>query len=151
MDKLIRFALLPAGASQSSGIRFAARHHQLYNPWLTGVQIGPDGTEIPYTAHELASPRCAAILRCRPRRHRRHKIKEVLHQFGLQNEAIGVDVIEMPVLAAFAKEAYDLVDGQQVFLERVASRPMTRSRSSPTPRPWSIPRTRSSTPSCVRG
>jgi Xaa-Pro aminopeptidase len=45
------------------------------------------------------------------------KIKEVLSQFGLQNEPIGVDVIEMPVLAAFAKEGMTLVDGQQVFLE----------------------------------
>ena len=46
-----------------------------------------------------------------------HEIKEFLHQFGLQNEAVGVDVIEMPVLAAFAKEGFNLVDGQQVFLE----------------------------------
>ncbi|MEO9180415.1 MAG: Xaa-Pro peptidase family protein, partial [Acidimicrobiales bacterium] len=45
------------------------------------------------------------------------KIKEVLQQFGLENEAIGVDVIEMPVLTAFAKEGMTLVDGQQVFLE----------------------------------
>ena len=45
------------------------------------------------------------------------KIKEVLSQFGLVNEPIGVDVIEMPVLAAFAKEGMTLVDGQQVFLE----------------------------------
>jgi Xaa-Pro aminopeptidase len=45
------------------------------------------------------------------------KIKEVLEQFGLQNEAVGVDIIEMPVLAAFAKEGITLVDGQQVFLE----------------------------------
>jgi Xaa-Pro aminopeptidase len=45
------------------------------------------------------------------------KIKEVLSQFGLQNDPIGVDVIEMPVLAAFAKEGMTLVDGQQVFLE----------------------------------
>jgi Xaa-Pro aminopeptidase len=45
------------------------------------------------------------------------KIKEVLQQFGLQNEAVGVDIVEMPVLAAFAQEGITLVDGQQVFLE----------------------------------
>jgi len=43
-------------------------------------------------------------------------VKEVLSQFGLQNEPVGVDVIEMPVLSAFAKEGISLVDGQQVFL-----------------------------------
>ena len=45
------------------------------------------------------------------------KVKEVLHQFGLENEPIGVDIIEMPILAAFSKEGMRLVDGQQVFLE----------------------------------
>jgi len=45
------------------------------------------------------------------------KIKEVLHQYGLENEPVGVDVVEMPILSAFAKEGITLVDGQQVFLE----------------------------------
>jgi len=49
MDKLIRFALLPRGGKPIVwDFGSAARHHQLYNPWLTGVQIGPDGTEMPY-------------------------------------------------------------------------------------------------------
>jgi Xaa-Pro aminopeptidase len=97
----------------------AARHHQLYNPWLSGVQIGPDGNEIPY---EGARAGISTLRGAIPPGADRagtvaEKIKEVLSQFGLQNEPIGVDVIEMPVLAAFAKEGMTLVDGQQVFLE----------------------------------
>src|SRR5450631_3309867 len=120
MDKLIRFALLPRGGKPIVwDFGSAARHHQLYNPWLSGVQIAPDGTEIPYegaragisTLRGAISPgadRAGTVAT---------KIKEVLHQFGLEKEPVGVDVIEMPVLAAFAKEGITLVDGQQVFLE----------------------------------
>ena len=120
MDKLIRFALLPRGGKPIVwDFGSAARHHQLYNPWLSGVQIAPDGTEIPY---EGARAGISTLRGAIPPGADRAgtvatKIKEVLHQFGLQNEPVGVDVIEMPVLAAFAKEGITLVDGQQVFLE----------------------------------
>ncbi len=120
MDKLIRFALLPRGGKPIVwDFGSAARHHQLYNPWLSGVQLLPDGTSVPYegaragisTLRGAISPgadRAGSVA---------EKVKEVLLQFGLQNEAVGVDVIEMPILAAFAKEGITLVDGQQVFLE----------------------------------
>src|ERR1039457_1961954 len=120
MDKLIRFALLPRGAKPIVwDFGSAARHHQLYNPCLTGVQIGPDGTEMPY---EGARAGISTLRGAIPPGADRagtvaEKIKEVLSQFGLQNEPIGVDVIEMPVLAAFANEGMTLVDGQQVLLE----------------------------------
>ena len=119
MDKLIRFALLPRGGKPVVwDFGSAARHHQLYNPWLTGVQIGPDGSEMPY---EGARAGISTLRGAIPPGADRagtvaEKIKEVLSQFGLQNEPIGVDIIEMPVLAAFAKEGMTLVDGQQVFL-----------------------------------
>ncbi len=120
MDKLIRFALLPRGGKPIVwDFGSAARHHQLYNPWLSGVQVGPDGTEIPY---EGARAGISTLRGAIPPGADRAgtvatKIMEVLHQFGLQNEPVGVDIVEMPVLAAFAKEGITLVDGQQVFLE----------------------------------
>src|SRR5436305_4504654 len=46
MDKLIRFALLPRGGQPVVwDFGSAARHHQLYNPWLdhTGCPAPPDG------------------------------------------------------------------------------------------------------------
>lgn len=45
------------------------------------------------------------------------KIKRELELYGLLNEPLGVDVIEMPVLAALQAAGITVVDGQQVFLE----------------------------------
>ena len=51
MDKLIRFALLPRGGEPIVwDFGSAARHHQLYNPWLDGDEAGAG----------RASRRCAA-------------------------------------------------------------------------------------------
>jgi Xaa-Pro aminopeptidase len=120
MDKLIRFALLPRGGKPIVwDFGSAARHHQMYSPWLRGVQVMPDGTTAPYegaraglsTLRGAISPgadRAGAVVQ---------QVKEVLNQFGLTNEAVGVDIIEMPILSAFAKEEIALVDGQQIFLE----------------------------------
>lgn len=119
MDKLIRFALLPRGGEPIVwDFGSAARHHQLYNPWLSGVQLLPDGTQVPY---EGARAGISTLRGAIPPGADRAgsvaaKVKEVLCQFGLQNEPVGVDIIEMPVLTAFAKEGISLVDGQQVFL-----------------------------------
>ena len=41
----------------------------------------------------------------------------VLREHGLAGEPVGVDVVEMPVLAALQAEGIEVVDGQQVFLE----------------------------------
>ncbi|MFZ0767812.1 MAG: M24 family metallopeptidase, partial [Acidimicrobiales bacterium] len=119
MDKLIRFALLPRGGEPIVwDFGSAARHHQLYNPWLSGVQTLPDGTQVPY---EGARAGISTLRGAIPPGADRAgsvaaKVKEVLAQFGLESEPVGVDVVEMPVLAAFAKEGIMLVDGQQIFL-----------------------------------
>jgi Xaa-Pro aminopeptidase len=119
MDKLIRFALLPRGGVPIVwDFGSAARHHQLYNPWLSGVQTLPDGTQVPY---EGARAGISTLRGAIPPGADRAgtvatKVKDVLRQFGLENEPIGVDIVEMPVLEAFAKDGMRLVDGQQVFL-----------------------------------
>lgn len=120
MDKLIRFSLLPRGGEPVVwDFGSAARHHQLYNPWLSGVQVLPDGTQAPY---EGARAGISTLRGAIPPGADRAgtvavKVKEVLQQFGLENEPIGVDIVEMPVLEAFAREGLRLVDGQQVYLE----------------------------------
>ena len=45
------------------------------------------------------------------------KVAGVLHEHGLAGEPVGVDVAEMPVLAALQAAGIETVDGQQVFLE----------------------------------
>lgn len=45
------------------------------------------------------------------------KIKRELELYGLLDEPLGVDVIELPVLMALQNAGITVVDGQQVFLE----------------------------------
>jgi Xaa-Pro aminopeptidase len=45
------------------------------------------------------------------------KIKRELAEYGLANEPLGVDVIELPILFALQAEGIQVVDGQQVFME----------------------------------
>jgi len=120
MDKLIRFALLPRGGEPVVwDFGSAARHHQLYNPWLdhspgpptpegarrTGARAGistlrgafhPDAGIAPELARQVAG---------------------VLREHGVAEAPVGVDVAEMPVLAALRAEGIETVDGQQIFLE----------------------------------
>jgi Xaa-Pro aminopeptidase len=45
------------------------------------------------------------------------KVYDVLADYGLEREPLGVDVAEIPVLVALAARNLDVVDGQQVLLE----------------------------------
>ena len=131
MDKLIRFALLPRGGQPIVwDFGSAARHHQLYNPWL-------DHTEGPPTPEGAARTGArAGISTLRGAFHPAAgiaedvagKIATVLHEHGLAGEPLGIDVAEMPVLAALAAAGITAVDGQQVFME--ARRIKTRDEIS---------------------
>jgi Xaa-Pro dipeptidase len=131
MDKLIRFALLPRGGQPIVwDFGSAARHHQLYNPWL-------DHTEGPATPEGAARTGArAGISTLRGAFHPAAgiaedvagKIAAVLHEHGLAGEPLGIDVAEMPVLAALAAAGITAVDGQQVFME--ARRIKTRDEIS---------------------
>ena len=45
------------------------------------------------------------------------KIKRELEKFGLADQPLGVDVIELPMLFALQQAGIEVVDGQQVFME----------------------------------
>ncbi len=120
MDKLIRFALLPRGGEPVVwDFGSAARHHQLYNPWLDHTP-GP-----PTPAGAAASGARAGISTLRGAFHPdagiaaglAGSVAAELREHGLAGQPVGVDVAEMPVLAALAAEGITAVDGQQVFLE----------------------------------
>jgi Xaa-Pro aminopeptidase len=125
MDKLIRFALLPRGGEPVIwDFGSAARHHQLYNPWLD-YDRKPDDRQISEAAREGRSGARAGISTLRGAFHPdagvaqevARKVATVMREYGLTAEPIGVDVIEMPVLSALQAEGLTVVDGQQVFLE----------------------------------
>ncbi|WP_419998451.1 M24 family metallopeptidase [Streptomyces boninensis] len=126
MDKLIRFALLVRGAEPVIwDFGSAARHHQLYNPWLdyAGKEGEPTGARAGISTLRGAFHPGAGIAEDVAA-----KVARELREHGMAGEPLGVDLAEMPVLAALKAEGIDVVDGQQLFLE--ARRIKTRDEIS---------------------
>ena len=131
VDKLIRSALLVRGGEPIVwDFGSAAKHHQLYNPWLdySGAQ-SEDG----HAPHHGATARHAQPQRrtsrhlhparrvppARPASPKRSPARssDELELYGLLDEPLGVDVIELPILFALQAAGVKVVDGQQLFLE----------------------------------
>ena len=107
MDKLVRFSLLP---QEDEPILWdfgsAARHHQIYCPWLG--ERSRAGISTLRGATNPDSALAADVAK---------KIKRELEKRHLHNQPVGVDVIEMPVLFALQAEGIKVVDGQQLMHE----------------------------------
>jgi len=107
MDKLVRFSLL---AQDDEPILWdfgsAARHHQIYCPWLG--ERSRAGISTLRGATHPGSGLAEDVAK---------KIKLELEKRGLHNEPVGVDVIEMPVLFALQAQGIKVVDGQQLMHE----------------------------------
>jgi Xaa-Pro aminopeptidase len=106
-DKNARFCLLPReGAPVLWDFGSAARHHQLYAPWLPpenfrgGVSpmrgAMPDHTGVP---DKLAS-----------------NILEELRERGLEQDRVGIDMTDMVALGALNRAGIATTDGSQVML-----------------------------------
>jgi Xaa-Pro aminopeptidase len=107
MDKVARFCLLPQGDEPINwDFGSAAKHHQIYCPWLDGEKRSRAGISTLRGAILPAAGRAESVAR---------KIRIELEERGLQNEPLGVDVIEPPVLFALQKEGIEIVDGQQLM------------------------------------
>jgi Xaa-Pro aminopeptidase len=130
MDKLIRFALLTRNTDPIVwDFGSAAKHHKLYNPWLDFTTAEMDAD--PNAPHEGAKrPRLESGARAGISTLRggfppeagiaegvAKKIKRELEKFGVADQPLAVDVIELPILFALQKEGIEVVDGQQVFME----------------------------------
>lgn len=130
MDKLIRFSLLTRNTDPISwDFGSAAKHHKLYNPWLDTTTAEMDAD--PHSPHEGATrPRLESGARAGISTLRgafspdaeiadgvAKKIKRELEKFGVADQPLGVDVIELPILFALQKLGIEVVDGQQVFME----------------------------------
>jgi len=104
-DKLIRFALLPRGGEPILwDFGSAARHHQLYCPWLGDRSRAGLSTFRGSIPPEAGRPQDVAM-----------KIKKELEQRGLLGEPLGVDIVEPPVLFALQDAGIKVVDGQQLM------------------------------------
>ena len=107
MDKLVRFSLLPQDDEPIMwDFGSAARHHQIYCPWLG--ERSRAGISTLRGATNPASGLAEDVAK---------KIKLELEKRRLQNEPVGVDVIEMPVLFALQEQGIKVVDGQQLMHE----------------------------------
>lgn len=107
MDKLVRFSLLPQDDEPILwDFGSAARHHQIYCPWLG--ERSRAGISTLRGATSPGSGLAEDVAK---------KIKLELEMRNLQNEPVGVDVIEMPVLFALQAQGIKVVDGQQLMHE----------------------------------
>jgi Xaa-Pro aminopeptidase len=107
MDKLVRFSLLPQDDEPILwDFGSAARHHQIYCPWLG--ERSRAGISTLRGATNPGSGLADDVAK---------KIKLELEMRNLQNEPVGVDVIEMPVLFALQAQGIKVVDGQQLMHE----------------------------------
>jgi Xaa-Pro dipeptidase len=115
MDKLIRFALLPRGGEPVVwDFGSAARHHQLYNPWLDGRPADPEQGRARAgisTLRGAFNPDAGIADGVAA------KVRRELDKYGLAGQPVGVDLAELPVLAALDAAGLEVVDGQQVFLD----------------------------------
>jgi len=130
MDKLIRFALITRNSDPIIwDFGSAAKHHTLFNPWLGKTHMHQDAD--PHAPHhDAVKPRAEHGSRAGISTLRgafppsagiaegvAAKIKRELEKFGVANEPLGVDVLELPILFALQAEGIAVVDGQQTFLE----------------------------------
>ena len=107
MDKLVRFSLLPQDDEPILwDFGSAARHHQIYCPWLG--ERSRAGISTLRGATHPGSGLAEDVAK---------KIKRELETRNLQNEPVGVDVIEMPVLFALQAQGIKVIDGQQLMHE----------------------------------
>jgi Xaa-Pro aminopeptidase len=105
-DKLNRYCLLPRGDLPIMwDFGSAARHHQLYNPWL-GDGRSRAGISTLRGAMAPESGRAEDVA---------GKIRVELEERGLLGEPVGVDALEPSVLFALQAEGVRVVDGQQLM------------------------------------
>jgi Xaa-Pro aminopeptidase len=105
MDKLARFSLLPRGHEPIVwDFGSAARHHDLYCPWLDGRS--PAGISTMRGAMSPESGRAEDVA---------EKIARELQERELTGAPVGVDVVEPPVMFALQRAGIEVVDGQQLM------------------------------------
>lgn len=106
MDKVSRFTLLPQNDDPILwDFGSAAKHHADNCPWL-GPERSRPGISLLRGAVSSEMGIAEDVAR---------KIKIELEKRGLQNEPVGVDIIEPPVWFALEREGIKIVDGQQLL------------------------------------
>jgi Xaa-Pro aminopeptidase len=107
-DKMTRYALLARGHEPVLwDFGSAARHHQLYSPWLEpgNCRAGMLGLR------GAIAPRAGLMERAV------REIKGMLVDLRLADQPVGVDIVEPPFLAEMQRQGLRVVDAQQLMLD----------------------------------
>lgn len=108
-DKVARFTLLPQDDEPILwDFGSAAKHHQLYCPWLDGEERSRPGVSMLRGTISPEMGRAEKVAGW---------IVEELEARGLQNDPVAIDIVEPPVLFALQKRGITVIDGQQLMLE----------------------------------
>jgi Xaa-Pro dipeptidase len=107
-DKMTRYALLTRGGEPVLwDFGSAARHHQLYAPWLAtencrAGMLGLRGAIAPDAGLMESAVR---------------EIKGMLADAGLAGQPVGVDIVEPPFLFEMQRQGLTVLDAQQLMLD----------------------------------
>jgi Xaa-Pro dipeptidase len=114
-DKMTRYALLTRdGEPMLWDFGSAARHHQLYSPWLA-----PENCRAGMLGLRGAIAPDAGLMRAAVA-----QIKGFLVDQGLADAPVGVDIVELPFLFEMQAQGLRVVDAQQFMLDaRVVKSP----------------------------
>ncbi len=107
-DKMTRYALLTRGGEPMLwDFGSAARHHQLYAPWLE-----PENCRAGMLGLRGAISPEAGLMRAAVA-----EIKDLLTQAGVADAPVGVDIVEPPFLFEMQRQGLRVVDTQQLMLD----------------------------------
>ena len=107
-DKMTRYALLMRGREPMLwDFGSAARHHQLYSPWLApgdcrAGMLGLRGAIAPDAGLMASAVR---------------EIRGLLEDAGLAGQPVGIDIVEPPFLAEMQRQGLSTLDAQQSMLD----------------------------------
>ncbi|WP_326834830.1 Xaa-Pro peptidase family protein [Amycolatopsis rhabdoformis] len=107
-DKMTRYALLTRdGEPMLWDFGSAAKHHQLYSPWLE-----PENCRAGMLGLRGAISPEAGLMRAAVT-----QIKDLLTQAGVADSPVGVDIVEPPFLFEMQRQGLTVVDAQQAMLD----------------------------------
>jgi len=107
-DKMSRYALLTRGGDPVLwDFGSAARHHQLFAPWLK-----PENSRAGMLGLRGAIAPDAGLMKSAVR-----EIKGMLEDAGVADMPVGVDIVEPPFLFEMQQQGLKVVDAQQLMLD----------------------------------
>ncbi|GGP00468.1 M24 family metallopeptidase [Wenjunlia tyrosinilytica] len=107
-DKMTRYALLTRGGEPVLwDFGSAAKHHQLYSPWLL-----PENSRAGMLGLRGAIAPSDGLMESAVR-----EIKGMLTDAGLANQPVGMDIVEPPFLFEMQRQGLRAVDAQQLMLD----------------------------------